>query len=61
MRKFIRWLISLFKKKSNLQPVSIPSDAIPAFQNKIIGLTAGKKHMWIQTKYGKVRKPVGWV
>ena len=56
MKKFIKWLLSLFKKKVVKIDVAKPIEYYP---KKIIKVTSGKKHVWIETRHGKVRKPIG--
>ena len=62
MRKFIKWIISLFRRKSNLQVVSLPLQPIDFnYSLKVIKVTSGKRHVWVKTRYGVIRKPIGEV
>ncbi len=63
MRKFIQWFISLFRKKSNLQVVSLPPQPVHEikYNPRIIKITSGKRHVWVETRHGVVRKPIGYI
>ena len=31
------------------------------FRNEVIKVTSGKRHVWVKTRYGVIRKPIGEV
>ena len=70
MKKFIKWIIRLFRRNRKPMTVGIVSNpkqveevqqAPVMFRNKVIKVTSGKRHVWVKTRHGVIRKPIGEV
>ena len=70
MKKFIKWIISLFRR--NRKPMTVGIVNIPKqveevqqapvmFRNEVIKVTSGGHHVWVKKRYGVIRKPIGEV
>lgn len=55
MLKMIRKFLGLFRKKKVVK--ELPVIETPVINKKVIKVTSGGKHVWIETKHGVVRKP----
>ena len=59
MKKFIAWLKRLFAKKVKVVVVQNAHEKQVVFSPKVIKVTSGKRHVWVETRHGVIRKPIG--
>ena len=59
MKRFLNWLLNLFRKNKKVVQVEVVAPIV--YPKKIIKVTSGKRHVWVETRHGKIRKPIGEV
>jgi len=58
MRKFFAWLKKLFTRNKKII-ISKKKKEELIRKYEIVAITSGKRHVWVETRHGRVRKPIG--